>query len=219
MAKANAYPVRKRDGDGLMIDQRRLLQAIPHYGDPKEACEAEGISWTRFSSWLSKDEAFQQAFNDCFGSPVETVKALFESSALKAWTVYDDALDATHTVKQHVTCPNEQDVTCPCGCAETFTVLCNHTFPVEFETSNEAIRLRAGETVLKTAKVLVERKEVTQTNIRLSLEEMVALTRLKSGRSIPPHLETKFRQMGLIKDWPRQPDDDDNTIEGKVVER
>ena len=182
MTTKDTHPIRRRDGDGLMLDQRRFISALVESGDVREVCRQESISWNRFKGWVQKDLHFQEALDRAIGPSVETVRAMMEHSAIKAAGVYDDALEAVHYITE--------SVKCPCGC--------EHTFDVQILWKDWGTRLKAGEVVLKAAKVLKDVREVHGTVTHLSLEENIALQRMRRGLSIPPHIEAKFRERNLL---------------------
>lgn len=185
MPAAKTHPVRRRDADGLMLDQRRLLQSLAEGVPPPQACQQENVEWGRFRHWLSEDAAFQQAFDGLVSNSVETARSLLEAMAVKAVRVFEDAVAHTKVIEVPVCCPD-----------------CGKEFLGQVETADMATRLRAGETVLKSTRLLKDVKEIggTFTHLRASLtfEELLALAAAESGRHISPHLRTRFTQMGLL---------------------
>lgn len=179
----DSHPIRRRDGDGLMIDQRRFITALVEVGDVREVCRQEGIPWSRFKGWIGKDRHFQEAFDRAIGPSVETVRAMMEDSAIKAAGVYDDALEAVHYITESVKCPE-----------------CSHAFDVQILWKDWGTRLKAGEVVLKAAKVLKDVREIQSSVTHLTLEETIALQQARRGQRVPPYLEAKFREQKLLEE-------------------
>ncbi len=179
-----ANPIRKRDGDGLMLDQRRLLQALASGMDPHAACRQEDITWGRFRHWIEGDEAFRMAFDNLVGSSVDTAKEMIASMAVKATTVLVDALEAEKQIPVEVVCPKAG---------------CGHKFTAYATVADMQYRMRAMENVLKSTEIL---RDVRKTDVNvthsLDLESMIALQRVKRGMEIPPHIRERFKQQGLL---------------------
>ena len=179
-----ANPIRKRDGDGLMLDQRRLLQALASGMDPHAACRQEGITWGRFRHWIEGDEAFRMAFDNLVGSSVGTAREIIESMAVKATTVLVDALEAEKQIPVDVVCPKDN---------------CGHKFTAYATVADMQYRMRAMENVLKSTEII---RDVRKTDVNvthsLDLESMIALQRAKRGMEIPPHIRERFQQQGLL---------------------
>ncbi len=177
------HPLRRRDADGLMLHQKRILQAIGGGVEPHAACRQEDVTWGTFRDWIEKDEAFRQAFDGLVGSSVGTAKEMIESMAVKATTVLVDALEAEKKISI--------EVTCPCGC--------EHGFTAYADVADMSIRMKAMETVLKSTKILKDVRE-TDVNVthRLDVEGVIALARWRNKLPVPPHLVEQFRQQGLI---------------------
>lgn len=178
-----AHPVLKRDADGLMLDQRKLLQSLAGGMEPHAACHQEDVTWSRFLGWLAKDKAFGEAF-DNLGASVGTAKAMVDSMAVKATTVLVDALEAEKKIPVEVTCPKAG---------------CGHQFTAYADVADMGIRMRAMENVLKSTKIL---KDVRETDVKVThgfdVESVIALQRAKRGMDVPPHLIERFRQQGLL---------------------
>ncbi len=177
-----ANPIRKRDGDGLMLDQRRLLQALTSGMDPHAACRQEDITWGRFRHWIEGDEAFRMAFDNLVGSSVDTAKEMIASMAVKATTVLVDALEAEKQIPVEVVCPKD-----------------GHKFTAYATVADMQYRMRAMENVLKSTEIL---RDVRKTDVNvthsLDLESMIALQRARRHMEIPPHIRERFIQQGLL---------------------
>ncbi len=192
-----AHPILKRDADGLMLDQRKLLQALAGGVEPHTACQKEGVTWSRFLGWLAKDKAFGEAF-DNLGSSVGTAKALVDSMAIKATTVLGDALEAEKRVPVEVTCPEDDGG-------------CGHQFTAYADVADMQHRKWAADRVFKSTEIV---KDVQKTDVNVKhsiapeqLERAIALARWQAGLDVPPHLVEQFLTEGI-----RGPD------EGDVIE-
>lgn len=185
MAAPNTRTVRRRDGDGLLVEQRRFFQELADTGDPRRACESAEISWGRFKTWLQRDRNFQTAFDNALGPAVDIVREMLETSATKAAGVLDEALDSNEAFEQDVTCPNPD---------------CQAQFTARIQIPNWAIRLRAGEMILKGARVLKDSREIQfqGTMTHLTMDQHIALAAFKAGRSIPPNVRSELDHAGLI---------------------
>src|SRR3990167_4646401 len=106
MPAAKTHPIKRRDADGLMLDQRRLLQSLAEGIPPQQACRQEDVEWGRFRHWLSEDAAFQQAFDGLVSNSVETARSLLEAMAHKAARVFEGAVEQTKVIEIPVVCPN-----------------------------------------------------------------------------------------------------------------
>ena len=171
-----------RDADGLMLNQRRLLQEMAQVTDWRKACENAEIKPETARGWLTRDEAFIQAYNDLLGPAVEIARDLMESSALKAAGMYSEAIEAMKVIDTEVTCPH-----------------CRKEFTLESVTPDWNARLRAGDTILKSAKILKDVKEISGSITHLSMEESLALAKAKHAMrnglplNLPPSLMAKIR--------------------------
>ena len=185
MAAPNTRTVRRRDGDGLRVEQRRFFQELADTGDPRRACASAEISWNRFKTWLQRDRHFQTAFDNALGPAVDIVREMLETSATKAAGVLDEALDSNESFEQDVVCPNPE---------------CGHQFTTRVQIPNWAIRLRAGEMILKGARVLKDSKEIKfeGTMTHLTMDQHIALAAFKAGRTIPPNARSELERAGLL---------------------
>ena len=191
MASSKTRPLRHRDSDGLLVEQRRFFQSLADCGDPRRACEESQITWTRLKTWLARDRAFGEAWDRALGPSVDTVRELLETSATKAAAVLDEALDSDATI--------EHDAVCP-ACAFLFTV--------RVQIPNWQVRLRAGEMILKGARVLREVKDINVegTVTHMTLEQRLALAAWKAGQHVTPQALTELRNLGLLKETPALPE-------------
>lgn len=178
-----------RDGDGLTLVQRRCLQELALTANWRQACDNAEVPPNTLRHWLSTNADFQSAYNDLLGPAVDVARDMIESTALKAAGMYEEAVEAVKMVELEIVCPQ-----------------CKHEFSVANPRPDWSTRLRAGDTVLKVAKLLIDRKEISGTLTHLSMEQNLALARarffLRSGRvpDLPPsvmeilrpHLKEEF---------------------------
>jgi hypothetical protein len=175
---------RKRDGQGLLLEQKLVLQELEQHSDWKRACDAAGVSHEKFRRWLRIDEPFKLAFSIQNDKQTDTVRKVIELSTQKAGEVYDDALSANKDLTLEITCPN-----------------CKHEMKITAEVPDWKTRLKAGEIVLKVGKILKDVKEVSGkiTVEQLDLPLRLALASYHQGRQIPPGYYNQLVAEGFIK--------------------
>ena len=154
--------LQRRDQDGLTLQMRNTLQALAQESDWRVACASVDVLPATLQSWLQNDASFGDRYDQLLGPSIEIAKDMMEQRALKAAGMYDEALDAVRTIARDVSCPK---------CAHTFTA---------FQTAPDwSARLKAGDTVMKTAGILIDRRKIEQTNVNLSFEQSMALAQVK----------------------------------------
>lgn len=197
----NAGEPRLRDANGLMLDQKLVLQEMEQHSDWKKACDAVGVTHDRFRKWLRIDASFKTAFNLQFEKQADMVRQQIELSAQKAGEIYDSALSATRDLDIELECPN-----------------CKHKMKVTAEVPDWSTRLKAGEVVLKVGKILKDVKEVSGkiTVEQLDLPLRLALAAYNQGRVIPPGYFNQLVTEGFIKPPQQLPAGD--TVEGEYHE-
>ncbi len=182
MTKNANRQLQARDADGLTLTQRRALQELAFTDDWRQACVKAKVSPHSVKHWLSTNEAFHTAYNNLLGPAVAVVRDMMESSAVKAAGMYEKALDALKTVEREIRCPE-----------------CQHEFILPESGPDWNARLRAGDTVMRVAKVLKDVKEIGGTITHLSMEENLALASaqhsIRNGQepTIPPRMMDKLR--------------------------
>lgn len=160
----------------------------------REACEKAGVPANSLKYWLAHEPAFQKAYNSLLGPAVEVARDMIESTAVRAAGMYDEAIDAIKGIDCTVVCP-----------------ACQHEFSAKVGEPDWAARLRAGDTVLKVSRILKDVKEIGATITHLSVEESLALARLKYALDhgiapdIPPHMMEKIRPH--LREEPTHADD------------
>jgi hypothetical protein len=172
-----------RDKDGLTLAQRRLLGELALTTNWRQACTNAGVPPNTLRSLLSTNKAFQAAYNNLLGPAVEVARDMLESSVIKVAGMYDEAVEAVKMVELEIVCPE-----------------CKHEFPVANPHPDWATRLRAGDTVLRVAKLLKDVKEISGTITHLTLEESLALARWKHDGQISPSMIERLRQKGLLNE-------------------
>ena len=171
-----------RDADGLMLNQRRLLQELAQVADWRKACENAEINPGTARRWLTSDAEFMQAYNALLGPSLDIARDLMESTALKAAGMYDEALEAVKILDQEVVCPE-----------------CHHEFTTEIASPDWNARLRAGDTVLRVGHILKDVKQIEGSITHLSMEESLALAKAKYCMkndlplNLPPALMAKIQ--------------------------
>ncbi len=196
-----AHPILKRDADGLMLEQRKVLQAIAGGVEPHAACRQEDVTWSRFRRWIEKDPAFLEKYNSLFGSTPEVAKSMLDMMAVKAVNVVDESLSATRLQAVEATCEE-----------------CNHVTTVYVDVADWQKQKWAAEYVGKASEVL---KDVRKTDVNVvhsidsaQLERAIALQRAKRGMGgVAPHLLEEFRKQGLLG-----PGGEDDVVEGEFRE-
>jgi hypothetical protein len=171
-----------KDEDGLTLVQRRCLQELALTTNWRQACDNADVPANTLRHWLSTDAPFQAAYNDLLGPAIAVARDMIESTALKAAGMYEEAVEAVNMVELELVCPE-----------------CKHEFSIANPRPDWATRLRAGDTVLKVAKLLIDRKEISGTLTHLTLEETLAVARWKHDKQIPPVMIERLRQKGLIE--------------------
>ena len=172
-----------KDDEGLTLEQRNLLQELGmHAGDWKQACVNSQIPQKRCQRWLANNEAFLSAYNNLVGSSLDIVQDRMEDLAHRAGDMYEEAMEAVRYWSKDVTCPK-----------------CTHEFSVPVGGPDWNARLRAGDTLLKSAKILKDVKEISGSITHLSMEESLALAKAKHAMrnglplNLPPSLMAKIR--------------------------
>jgi hypothetical protein len=168
----------------LTLEQNQMLQALAQQTDWRKACEEAGVAPTAFRRWLRESAPFKKAYNKLYAGVLESARTQLEISAQKAADVFDEALDATKDVTIELKCPH-----------------CDGEIKVEARVTDHAMRMKAGEVVLKVGKILKDVKETsgTITIAALPLHLQLAYASYKRGETIPPHFEEDLREAGLIK--------------------
>lgn len=160
----------RRDEDGLMLNQRRLLQALATDPDFRTACREADVKVATAKRWLAKDEAFQRQYDEVLGPTLKLAKEVMESAAFKASVVFEEAVTATKGgLDQEVTCPE-----------------CEHTFEVRTVVPDWNTRIRAGELIHKVVGLLIDRRQIQTTRVTLTVEELLAVASVQAGNPISP---------------------------------
>lgn len=172
-----------RGPDGLMLIQRQWLQELLVQGSWRKACTTLEIKERRVRGWLTDDESFSKAYDDLFSlEEAKLTRRELELMSGRAAGMYDEALEAERGLRQEVICPK---------CHEKFTI--NYTRP------DWRIRLRAGDTILRSAKILQDTREIkgTLVNINLTGDEAMALLAIRAGRPVPDSVRAHLRAKGI----------------------
>ena len=194
MATATSRQLQRRDKDGVTLQQRNVLQALAQEQDWRAACTSVEVLPKTLQGWLQNDEAFGARYDNLLGPSLEIAKDMMEQRALKAAGMYDEALDAVRTIARDVACPK-----------------CDHKFTA-FQTAPDwSARLKAGDTIMKTAGILIDRRKIEQTNVNLSFEQSMALAQIqyalptakRTGRppdiTVSPSMVEQLKRKGAIE--------------------
>jgi len=175
--------LQRRDASGLMAIQRQFFQELLVQGSWRKACAALEIKERRVRGWLETDEAFGKAYDDLFGlEDTKLTRRELELMAGRAVGMYDEALEAERGLRQEVICPK-----------------CQEKFSINYARPDWRIRLRAGDTILRSAKILQDTKEIKGTLLHVNLtgDEAMALIAIKAGRPVPETVRTRLREKGI----------------------
>ncbi len=171
----------RKDEDGLTLAMREVLQEMAHEPDIRRACGNAKVPFSTVKSWLQKEPGFQAAYDNLTTPATELIREIMEGHAMRATGMYAEAIDATDVVDVEVKCPD-----------------CDNVFHTEVAQPNWQARLKAGEVAMKVARVLKDVRESTHVNIKLTLEEAVAVAAIKSGRPVPPAMFARLRAKGAL---------------------
>ena len=179
-----------KDDDGLTLQQRGLLQELVlHPGDWRTACDNAEVKPSLCQSWLAKNDDFRDAYNLLIGPTIDIVTEQMKGLAHKAADMFDESVEAVRMVKLDVSCPE-----------------CKHEFSVGDPRPDWSVRQRAGDMIMRTSGVYVDRKQIQQTNITLNVEQSMALMsyRWSTENGLPitisPSLISELRKLGEIND-------------------
>ncbi len=181
-----------KDNEGLTLQQRNLLQELAlHPGDWKKACANAEVPPKLCQAWLSTNESFLANYNSLVGSSLDIVQDRMEDLAHRAGDMYEEAMEAVRYWSKDVTCPK-----------------CKNEFSVPSGGPDWNARLRSGDTIMKVSRILIDRKQIQQTNVNLSVEQSMALYSYRwsmaNGESIKvkPSVIDELRRKGVINDNP-----------------
>jgi hypothetical protein len=175
-----------RGTDGLMLVQRQFLQELLAQGSTRKACDVLKIRERRVRGWLTEDDAFRSAFDNLFSLEEATLtRREMEIMSGRAAGMYDEALDAERGRKIKAVCPK-----------------CGERFEAGYTAPDWRIRIRAGDTILRAAKILQETKEIkgTVTHVNLTGAEAIALLAIRAGRPVPEAARAALRAKGIAVD-------------------
>lgn len=186
--------------NGLLPEQSLVIQALATQPDWKKACDEAGVPYANFRRWIRMDAAFRDAYNGLHSGVIDAVRAQIEATAQKAAEVFDEATEATRDVSVEIKCPN-----------------CNTDIKITAEVPDWNVRMRAGETSLKVAKILKDVKEVggvvTIAQLPLHLQIAYAAYKREGATAIPPGAYDQLVEAGIIKGALPAPKDD--TVEAE----
>lgn len=202
VAKKPRSPLLRRDKDGLMLDQKHLLNALLDNTDWKAACEEAKVPVHTLRRWLREDEAFQKAYDRLFASVFKESKAKLTSLMPRVGEVFEEGLDAQKTIEQEVHCPE---------CGQTFTAV--------IEVPAWGIKLRVSEDLMKAHGQFAQRHVVEGTveHRVLTLEDLIGVAIHGRKGHLPPHVEQGLRSRGLLPERASEPPPDPDVVEGEYT--
>lgn len=131
------WPIRRRDSNGLMLDQRRLLRRLVDTQDWRKACEQERIHPERFRTWVKRDRAFREVYDAIHQSAVEFARVAMRAASYASVEALEKAHDAVKVPKRRIECPH-----------------CGRTSTHENSEPDWRTRLRAAKTILEAVGLL-----------------------------------------------------------------
>jgi hypothetical protein len=172
-----------RDEQGLMPDQRLLLNAISETGDIGEALKVTKISRPRFRRWAREDSSFIQAYDAAMGSVTEAARRQLEALSGDAADLAEELLGKMKIVRKRVTCPH-----------------CKEQHPIEVEVVDAEMRFKVMQMILKGTGVVKDTKHIEARGelIVSELGDRLALAALEYGKPIAENRRRRLIQLGLI---------------------
>ncbi len=197
---AGSLTPRRKDAQGLSLDQRRLLSRLAMGEDWAEACRMELVPPRRARGWVTTNEAFQAEYDALFSGAErnDLVHQLMESLGPEAVRAHEDALFAEKGIVLDVACPK-----------------CHHKFTAGGIVVDHATRLKSAGTVLNVGGHLKEIKKIEGSVTVLTFEETVALSLIKAGKAgVSPIMVTALQAKGVLPEGVREED----IIDAEVTE-
>lgn len=169
---------------GLSHADLRLLQEIAATGSWKQAAENLGLT-PRQVRYKLKDPAFKAEYDKQFDTEeLQHTRRELDLIAGNAARLYEEAVNAELSKKIPAECP---------ACGEKFSVFA--------KVIDYATRLRVADTLMKISGVWKDQKSlkvegnVGVTHIHLTAGEMLALSRLNMGLSVPEHIYRRLEEL------------------------
>lgn len=185
---ANGRQLQFKDDAGLTLQQRNLLQELAMVPNWREACANAEVSPPVCQKWLRNSPEFREAYNNLIGPALDLVQDKVETMAHEATDIYEDAMKAVHYFSKDVSCPK-----------------CSHEFSTPIGGPDWNARLRAGDRILQISRILIDRKQIQQTTVTMTMEQSMALMQYKwarkNGKTVlaKPSLIDDLRRMGEIE--------------------
>ena len=170
-----------RNGRGLLDAQETWLKAFIEVGY-SEACNQTDITRQRVRRWLREDKRFQDIYAEEVEGSISSTRTRLEEMAGAAADELMDLLKATQPKKCTFICRS-------CDTKNEHTITVN----------NDAVRAKVAEMILKASTVLKDHRVVEgKIELQLTLDERLAMARLKSGRTISLQKQRRFEELGLV---------------------
>ena len=168
----------------LDLEERQLLAEIAATGSVRLAAEALQITVRRARAWLRRPHVraiYETIFTD---ADLELTRRELKEVASQVPDVYEDALVAERVAEIDVECPE-----------------CGHKFDTVVYSQDLSLRLRAASELARITGLAVDatvrlKGEVLHTV--MTVAERQALLAWKSGLPIPPHIEARLIELGII---------------------
>lgn len=185
-----------KDDEGLTLQQRALLEELGmHPGDWRQACKNAEVLPSLLQGWLARNPAFLAAYNGLIEAPLDIVKEQMEDTAHKAAAMYDEAVGAVKMVELDVACPK-----------------CQHEFSVVNPLPDWNTRLRSGDMAMQISGLKIDRKQIEQMNVNLTVEQSMALMSWRYSKqngkpvTVKPSVLDELRRKGVLNDNPTSSD-------------
>lgn len=204
MVDEKVVAVSEKDERGLSLQERRVLVEIARTGSWQEAAKNLAMTRRQMQTLFGRPE-FKQHYDELFNTEeVENAKRELNMVVSGLGKLYEDALIAETDVRTRVACPK-----------------CNHRFEVVTRVLDWAARLKAGETLMKYARLLKDERSVKVEGnvgvIHMTAGEYIALQRLRMGLPVPEHIYRRLVDLGQQSNFavPSNPEGSAIIIEGE----
>lgn len=201
----NENALTERDEHGLSLQERRVLTEIASTGSWQEAAKNLGITRRQMQTLFARP-SFKQQYDELFNTEeIENAKRELNMAISGLGKIYEEALQAETVKRVTVECPK-----------------CKHSFNVFVEVVSWMARLKAGETLMKFARLLRDERSIKVEGqvgiIHMSAGEYMALQRLRMGLPVPDHIYRRLMDLGQQSNFTIPPNPEGlEYIEGEVI--
>ena len=180
----------KRDDNGLMPDQVKVLEALSNGVPPQKLGDIEegiGIEWKRVRRWLRDDEPFTLAWDTLFGTTLANIQRQSVVSSEKAMDTLDELTEAMKPVTKSFNCQG-------CGMRNTVQII----------IPDAQVRKSAAETILKTSGAM---KELIKSEVDVKVDvtsrpdvwQTLDLMRFHRGKPLAPGVLEDLIEAGFLE--------------------